>query len=327
MVSDQINLIEMAAVLEKSPDYRVLRRLVSRTEFTPKNGQSTKIGILLDVETTGLDTSKHEVIELGMVKFAYRPDGAITSIIDVFECFNEPAGPIPEEISELNGITDAMVAGHRIDEDAVTSFVADAVVTIAHNAHFDRKFAERYWPIFERKAWACSATEVEWRKHGFDGSRLGYLLAGVGLFHQAHRAVDDCRALIEILASELPGTNKPALAALLDRARRKTMRIWAEQSPFDLKDELKKRGYTPWTIASVVGHKVEGGKIEGVALPLGMTMGRYAGDASWEAMTACVNAVALPNGTSIERQDLVTDLAGGRGLRRNRVPLHQHAAE
>src|SRR4051794_17157009 len=55
------------------------------------------------------------------------------------------------------------------------------------------KFAERYWPIFEHKAWACSATEIEWRKHGFDGSRLGYLLAGAGLFHEAHRAVDDCR--------------------------------------------------------------------------------------------------------------------------------------
>jgi hypothetical protein len=32
------------------------------------------------------------------------------------------------------------------------------------------KFGERYWPLFEQKAWACSATEVEWRKQGFDGS-------------------------------------------------------------------------------------------------------------------------------------------------------------
>ena len=57
----------------------------------------------------------------------------------------------------------------------------------------------RYWPIFQRKAWGCSATEVEWRKHGFEGSRLGYLLNGAGFFHQAHRAVDDCHALLEIL--------------------------------------------------------------------------------------------------------------------------------
>jgi DNA polymerase-3 subunit epsilon len=136
-----------------------------------------------------------------------------------------------------------MVAGHRIDSEAVAASAAGAGIIIAHNANFDRKFAERYWPLFEQKAWACSATEVEWRKHGFDGSRLGYLLASVGLFHQAHRAVDDCHALAEILASDLPGRNRSALAVLLGRARRKTMRIWAEHSPFNLKDELKKRGY------------------------------------------------------------------------------------
>ena len=243
MAPDPDNLAEMAAILEKSPDYRVLRRLVPRTEFSPSNGQPARTGLLLDVETTGLDTAKHEVIELGMVKFAYLPDGTITSIIDVFTSFNEPSTTIPSEIAELTGITDAMVAGRRIEADAVAAFASDAVVVIAHNAHFDRKFAERYWPIFEQRAWACSATEIEWRKHGFDGSRLGYLLAGIGYFFQAHRAVDDCRALLEILASELPTTNRSALGVLLERARRKTMRVWADQSPFDLKDELKKRGY------------------------------------------------------------------------------------
>jgi DNA polymerase-3 subunit epsilon len=243
MSLEAINLAEMAIALEQSQDYRVLRRLIPRLEFSPENGQHTKNGILFDVETTGLDTARHEVIELGMIKFAYLPDGKIVRIVDLFESFNEPSVPIPEEITELTGITDSVVAGHRIEANAVTAFAADAVVVIAHNAYFDRKFAERYWPAFEQKGWACSATEIEWRKHGFDGSRLSYLLAGIGLFYQAHRAVDDCRALLEILASELPGTEKPALATLLERARRRTMRIWAEQSPFELKDELKKRGY------------------------------------------------------------------------------------
>jgi DNA polymerase-3 subunit epsilon len=60
---------------------------------------------------------------------------------------------------------------------------------------------------------------------------------------KAHRAVDDCHALLEILACELPTTGTSAPAALLERARKKTMRVWAEQSPFDLKDSLKRRGY------------------------------------------------------------------------------------
>ena len=197
-----------------------------------------KIGTLRDLVPVN-----DEVIELGMVKFDYLPDGRIAGIKDSFSSFNEPTGTIPLEVTALTGITDEMVAGHRIDEGAVSAFVDEAVIVIAHNANFDRKFAERYWPIFERKAWGCSATEVEWRRHGFEGSRLGYLLNGTGYFHQAHRAVDDCYALLEILAFELPAVGSPALTVLLQQARRKTIRVWAEQSPFDLKDTLKRRGY------------------------------------------------------------------------------------
>jgi DNA polymerase-3 subunit epsilon len=243
MFENDLTLAAMAEALAKSADYRVLRRLVRREAFAPPVGQSTKTGILLDVETTGLDQQKDEVIELGMVKFDYLPDGRIAGLRDVLSSFNEPSTPIAPEVTALTGITNEMVAGQRVDEEAVSSFADDAVIVIAHNASFDRKFAERYWPIFQRKAWGCSATEVEWRKHGFEGSRLGYLLNGAGFFHQAHRAVDDCHALLEILAFKLPTTGTSALAVLLEQARRKTMRVWAEQSPFDLKDKLKRRGY------------------------------------------------------------------------------------
>ncbi|WP_065756378.1 3'-5' exonuclease [Bradyrhizobium paxllaeri] len=243
MSSENINLAEMAEILARSSDYRVLRKLVPRSEFAPCNGQIVRTGILIDVETTGLNTVLDEVLELAMVKFTYLPDDKIAAITGVFSSLNEPSIPIPEEISELTGITDDMVSGRRIDADAVASFASDAVLIVAHNANFDRKFAERYWPEFESKPWACSATEIEWRKHGFDGSRLGYLLAGAGLFHHAHRAIDDCRALMEILAFDIPKLNRSAFALLLERARRKSVRIWAENSPFELKETLKKRGY------------------------------------------------------------------------------------
>ena len=96
-----------------------------------------------------------------MVKFAYLPSGEITHVTAVFEEFNEPSAPIPSEIVELT-ITDALVAGHKISTDDVNNFVADAAIIIAHNAAFDRQFSERYWPAFEHKYWACSATQVEW---------------------------------------------------------------------------------------------------------------------------------------------------------------------
>lgn len=236
------DLVAMAEALEQSENYRVLRRLIPRALSGPPSDDS-KIGILLDFETTGLNTARDEVIELGMIKFFYSGSGEVTAVVDTFSSFNEPSESIPPEITALTGITDEMVRGQSIDTGAVSSFVSNAGIVIAHNANFDRKFAERGWPIFSEKCWGCSAQEIEWRKYGFDGSRLGYLLSGVGYFHEAHRAVDDCQALLEILACKLPTTDQTALAVLLERARQTTFRIWAEDSPFDLKDELKRRGY------------------------------------------------------------------------------------
>lgn len=151
MFQDTISLAAMADALSRSADYRVVRRLVPRIPFTPSIGQNTKTAVLLDTETTGLDARKDEIIELGTIKFDYLPDGRVAGVRDTFSAFNEPSVPIPLEVTALTGITDEMLAGHRIDEAAVTAFVDDAVIVIAHNSGFDRKFVERYWPVFEQK--------------------------------------------------------------------------------------------------------------------------------------------------------------------------------
>ena len=233
----------LAATLEATGDYRVLRRLVTPARYAADDGTAKKIGIALDVETTGLDPAKDEVIELGMVKFEFTADGRIFAIAGSFDQLRQPSIPIPADVTRLTGITDADVAGKVIDDGQVAGFVADADVVIAHNAGFDRKFCERAWALFQNKAWACSASQVDWRAEGYEGSRLAYLLAGCGLFHDAHRAETDCAALIEVLSRPLPVSGEPALKRLLDAARRATARVWAVNSPFDLKDVLKARGY------------------------------------------------------------------------------------
>jgi DNA polymerase-3 subunit epsilon len=135
------------------------------------------------------------------------------------------------------------VAGHRIDPEEVARFIAPAALVIAHNAGFDRRFAEAFCDAFAQKPWACSLQQVDWAADGFEGSKLGYLAMRHGLFFTGHRAVHDCQATLEILARPLPRSGATGLARLLETARQPNWRIWAVDAPFHHKDSLKARGY------------------------------------------------------------------------------------
>lgn len=244
LVPDEAGKLEALALrLEASGEYRVLRRLVPSTPSSDAPGPGEKVGVVVDVETLGLDPMRDEIIELGMVKFVYSDGDEIVRVADEFRAFRQPSVPIPPEITQLTGITDDMVAGRTIDTASVEAFVGDANVVIAHNAGFDRRFAERLWPHFVHRPWACSMTQIDWRRHGLAGAKLDYLLSSFGFFHAAHRAADDCHAVVAILARRLPGASVSLLGQLLAEARKKAHRVWADNSPFELKDVLKRRGY------------------------------------------------------------------------------------
>ncbi|MBW8734544.1 MAG: 3'-5' exonuclease [Asticcacaulis sp.] len=230
---------DMAQRLASTGDYKILRRLPVRDVVANPRPGFPRIGLLVDTETTGLDHRAAEVIEIGMVAFTYNDDGAFGDVIGIFGGMQQPSKPIPPEITELTGITDEMVAGQAIDIRAMEELLLPADLVIAHNAGFDRTFCEKLSDRFRTKAWACSHLEVDWKGRGFEGSKLGYLLGQCGYFHDGHRAVDDCLALLEVL---LHGS-EPALPGLIRTSQRTMARIWAEYAPFDQKDRLKAKGY------------------------------------------------------------------------------------
>lgn len=233
----------MAATLETTGEYKILRRLRPWRVVLPAEGTATRVGLMVDVETAGLDAARHEIIELAMVPFTYGLDGQIFEVGDAFNALRQPSESIPAEITAINGITDEMVAGKVIDPAAVEAFIAPASLILAHNAGFDRRFLERFCPSFVIKPWACSMTQVAWAEAGYEGAKLGYLAQASGFFYEKHRAVHDCLATIELLARALPPTGGPALGQLLQRARTPSWRIWAENSPYDFREILKARGY------------------------------------------------------------------------------------
>lgn len=246
------DLDDLARRLEASGNFRVLRRLKLSERIEPTDGSQTRTGMFLDVESTGLDVRASEIIELAVTPFEYGVDGRIVSAGQPLHQFNEPADPIPAEITAITGLTDELVAGHRLDISAIEAFVERANILLAHNAAFDRPFVERISPIFAAKPWACTMCDVPWKEEGVEGRRLSELLSGFHYFFEAHRAVDDCEAGIALLTMKLPKSGERVLSRVLKAARQPTWRIFADAAPFETKDVLKHRGYK-WNADRALG--------------------------------------------------------------------------
>ncbi|MBX9458049.1 MAG: 3'-5' exonuclease [Rhizobium sp.] len=234
---------DMVQQLQETGRYRILRKLKPRAVTEVIRPEFPLRGVILDTETTGLDYRKDEIIEIGAIAFTFDAAGNIGDIAGVYAGLRQPGSPIPADITRLTGITDAMVAGEVIDMQAVGDLIEPADLIIAHNAGFDRPFCEAFSPIFADKAWACSNSEIQWSSRGYEGTKLGYLIGQAGYFHDGHRAVDDCFALLEVLAREADGNPTTAFGELYQASQRSRVRIFAEGSPFDMKDLLKARGY------------------------------------------------------------------------------------
>jgi len=94
--------------------------------------------IAFDTETTGLWAPVHRLVEIAAVKFSLGKQS-----IDTFQSLVNPQRSIPEEVIEIHGITDEMVAEAptvRPTLERFIEFCGDNSILIAHNAPFDISF-------------------------------------------------------------------------------------------------------------------------------------------------------------------------------------------
>ena len=233
----------MAAALTQHPDFRVLRRLVPREDWGATQALATQRVLVLDTETTGLDSRSEKVIELAMLSVQVdTATGLPVGRVTVYESFEDPGRPIPAAITEITGIDDSMVRGQRVDDAQVAQLVAGADLIVAHNAGFDRPFVEARWPVFADKAWACSFAGIDWKREGSGSAKLEFLAQERGWFYDAHRALVDCHALLQVLAAPL-ADGRTGLSRLLAGASQTRYKLRATGAPFEAKDKLKARGY------------------------------------------------------------------------------------
>lgn len=224
--------------------YLFTRPLVARTQYNKLLPSKMVKALILDTETTGTDYLQDQIIEMGMVAFDYCPEtGQIGQVYGAFDELEDPGRAIPAESAKVHHITDEMVSGKKIQDSEVEAFISDASLIIAHNANFDRKFVESRFPIFAKKAWACTFQQIPWAEEGLSSAKLEFLAFKSGFHYEGHRADVDCYALLEVLHSAPLESGANPLQLLLQNARTKSLNITALNSPFDSKDKLKARRY------------------------------------------------------------------------------------
>ncbi len=110
--------------------------------------------VCFDIETTGLRPDSEEITEIAATVVR---GGQPT---DTFQTYVNPHKPIPAHITELTGITDAMVADAPELQDVMTQFLAfvKGRPLVAHNAGFDMSFIKT---ACERLGIAQSFTSID----------------------------------------------------------------------------------------------------------------------------------------------------------------------
>ena len=156
--------------------------------------------IAFDLETTGLSAAIDRITEIGAVRIV---GGELK---DEFCTFVNPEKHIPERVTELTGIDDAMVADAPCEEEALRafySFCGNSKFLVAHNAGFDTSFLKAAnkrlgWEFtYEYADTVAMARSMypDLKNHKLD--TLGNYLKLAPFNH--HRACDDARELALIL--------------------------------------------------------------------------------------------------------------------------------
>jgi len=185
--------------------------------------------VAVDLETTGLDSERDAILEIGAVKF--RDD----QVLGTFSSLVNPGRTIPHKIVELTGITqrEADAAPSLFSQlPKLRHFVGDYPV-VGHNIAFDLGFLGRHNMLQANDAldtWELSQLLVP---HA-DRYSLGKLAEELGISLPAtHRALDDARVTHALFAAlfqravELP----PAMLKEIVKSARKVR--WATGGFFE----------------------------------------------------------------------------------------------
>lgn len=154
--------------------------------------------VILDFETTGLSPEYDRVIEVGAVIVRGN------KVVDSFSELMNPGMHLPRFITNLTGISSAMLKGKpgpQVVMPKLKKFIGDRVI-LAHNASFDSKFLDAEMAranLDMNNEVLCTLLLSRRLIPDAYNYKLGTLAAHLNIkIGRAHRALDDVKATAEL---------------------------------------------------------------------------------------------------------------------------------
>ncbi len=150
--------------------------------------------ISIDIEATGFDPSKADIIEIACVKV----EGGV--ITDKFSTLVNPGYFLPKGITELTGITNAMLVGKPKIEEVMPEFLKfmrDSIL-VAHKVEKDIAFIDKYYRRLYGKRFRpphiCTLSLAKNLLPNLKRYSLADLANYFGIeYSRVHRAMDDAQ--------------------------------------------------------------------------------------------------------------------------------------
>lgn len=187
--------------------------------------------LIVDTETSGVDSKKDHLIEVGLVRWSVEHRTTIASGAWLVQAPENPA-------ETINGIPPAILELGREIGDVhmiVTGWARQCDAVMAHNADFDSQ-----WLPDLGKPWIDSAWDCEWPRPCSDRKLTALALAHGLAVLDAHRALPDCQLLARLL--ERVAELGHDVGLLLERAMRPKVKI-VSLAPFEQKEIVKQAGF------------------------------------------------------------------------------------
>lgn len=198
--------------------------------------------VSLDIETTGLDPKNDSIIEIGAVKF----NGS--RVLDEFSTLINPRKPINSFITNLTGITNAMVMNAPLLADVypqLGTFIGDHPI-LGQNVGFDISFFQRYGAFRTNPAidtYELAAVLMPSAPRYGLGSlchQLGVILS------EAHRAINDARATMGVYNKLYEKLFQLPIDLIAEMVQQSQGLTWPAELPFRwVLQDLIKQGIQP----------------------------------------------------------------------------------